>query len=95
MYFEDEKDIIGDNDSLHIEDDGSVSWEDILSDSAEEDEPDLDLDAVDEDTQAPAPNETQTYADSSDSGDDELNMADIDYGDSEPVSTSDDFSEDT
>ncbi len=33
MYFEDEKDIIDENANLHIADDGTVSWEDILSDS--------------------------------------------------------------
>lgn len=33
MYFDDEKDIIGENPELQIDDDGSVSWENILSDS--------------------------------------------------------------
>ena len=32
MYFEDEKDIINEGSNLHIAEDGSVSWEDILSD---------------------------------------------------------------
>ena len=35
MYFEDEKDIINEGSNLHIAEDGSVSWEDILSDGDE------------------------------------------------------------
>ena len=35
MYFEDEKDVIDESTSLHIAEDGTVSWEDILGDSSE------------------------------------------------------------
>ena len=31
MYFEDEKDFIDENSNLHVAEDGTVSWEDILS----------------------------------------------------------------
>ena len=32
MFFEDEKDIIRDGAEIHIDEDGTVTWEDVLSD---------------------------------------------------------------
>ena len=37
MFFEDEKDFIGDPADIRIDEDGTVSWESVLSDTDDED----------------------------------------------------------
>ena len=86
MYFEDEKDIIDDGTSLHIDEDGTVSWEDILSDNPDE-QGDLGFD--DAQNQSSSGGDELQFMDSDGAGNNDSEVGDIDYSDASTDSSQD------